>query len=121
MSEVNVSKYPARVRFRGIGFEFGDDVIIVPSLTVGQTEGLVELLVKHDAIKVEDFKTVDEKVQIRSKIIFEAVKRNYPEFTEVELNEFVTGANNDKLFYAAMGSDRTSKQIKEVGEFQPGE
>lgn len=110
---------PTRVKHSGVAFEFGDEQLIVPPLTVGQVESLTPILVSHDQIKVEDYTQITERLKLRVKVIHEALKRNYSEITESEVTEFVTGENSEALLSAALGTDRKSPRIKTVGENQP--
>ncbi len=112
---------PRKVKHSGVAFEFGEEQLIVPPLTVGQVEALTPTLVEHDAIDPKDYGDAAKRLRLRAKVIFEALKRNYPDFTEVELSEFVTAGNSDTAFLAALGNDRTSPKIRDLGEVKPVE
>lgn len=107
---------PKRVKHSGVAFEYGDEQLIVPPLTVGQVEQLTPTLVEHDGIDAKDFNGVTARLVLRVKVISAALRRNYPELSDTEISEFVTGNNADLAFAAALGSDRTSPKTKNVGE-----
>jgi hypothetical protein len=106
-----------RVKHSGVAEEFGDQTIIVPALTTGQMEKYSTLLVEHDAIDITSgFSAIAARVKLRARVIAEAVRRNYPEFTDEQAFEFVTGENSDRLLSVVLGMDRQSPRVRETGE-----
>lgn len=112
---------PRKVKHSGVAFEFGEEQLIVPPLTVGQVEALTPTLVEHDAVKIEGYGGVTARLKLRIKVIHEALKRNYPDIAEAEVSEFTTTGNSDLLMGAALGTDRTSPKIRDLGEAKPVE
>ena len=122
------------VRFRGIGFEYGDDVLIVPPITCDQavtladeidlatsTAGLkrVEEIMALDA---EGFRAHSSDIRCRrasmKKVVAVALRRNYPGITDEEISDFISQENIQSSFHAAMALSGDTKKIKNPGEFQ---
>lgn len=104
------------VEHKGVAFEVGREVIIVPSLTTGQIEDNVAKLIAHDNIAVEKISPVDvvQKMSIRRELILEALKRNYKEITMDEARDFITMQNAEAMFKAALGQDRISLRVRQA-------
>lgn len=108
--------FAKKVKHSGVPIEFGDDTVIVPALTTSQVEGLVEKLMAHDAIKLESFRNIYERLALRTEIVIVALRRNYPEITLEEVREALTTGNSDQAMGAALGTDRTTPRVRELGE-----
>ena len=115
-----------KVKNSGVAFEYGDRTLIVPPLSVNQMKRFADKLVEHDSIQMfsegpdglkrADFSKVAERVGLLTGIVAEAVRRNYPDFTDDEAGEFVTAYNANTLLSVVVGTDRNSPQVREVGE-----
>jgi hypothetical protein len=119
------------VRFRGVPFEFGDDVLIVPSVTCDQADVLaaeIDLATSPAGLKRpdemmamagEEFRQHTAEMRERRaamrKVISAALSRNYP---NLEAGEFVTQENVQDLFNAAMAYTPGVEKIKDPGEWQ---
>jgi hypothetical protein len=124
-----------------VPFEFGDDVLIVPSVTCDQADALAEEidlatspagLKKPDELMAmvgEEFRKHTAEMRERRaamcKVIDTALTRNYPNqehadgSTEgVKFGSFITQENVQDLFNAAMAYTPGVEKIKDPGEWQ---
>lgn len=110
------------VKYKGVLIDDGDP-IIMPPLSVGQMEQLAGKLQEHDAINITEggFIGGAKRLILRSEIIAEAVRRNYPDFSNEDAKDLVTGENSERLLNIALGTDRTSPKVRTVGEESPAE
>ena len=122
------------VRFRGVPFEFGDEVLIVPSLTCDQAEALAEeidlatspvgmtsaaeVMAMDDAAFRSHTAAVRQRRAAMNKVISTAVRRNYPDIGAPDLTELVTQENVQDLFNAAMAYTPGKEKIKDPGEWK---
>ena len=121
------------VRFRGVPFECGDDVMIVPAITCDQADTLAEEIdqaTSPSGIKqVQDVMNMDAAAyrshsaalrgrrSAMQKVIMAAVGRNYPDLPVETANELVTQENVQDLFNAAMAFG-AAERIKDPGEWK---
>jgi hypothetical protein len=118
------------VRFRGVPFEFGDEVVIIPPVTCDQAEALAaeidlatspaglkrpdELMaMAGEAFRQHTAEMRERRVAMR-KVIDRALTRNYPD----ALDGFVTQENVQEAFNAAMAYTPGVEKIKDPGEWQ---
>jgi len=122
-----------KVEFRGVPIEFGNTVLIVPPITCDQADELIDSIEaatnvpegEREKTKTEDgYRDWYRKVRARRKemrkVISAAVRRNYPEISDPEINCFVTEENVHRCFNAATGNAIEAK-IKDPGEYKPAE
>ena len=119
------------VRFRGVPFEFGDDVLIVPPITCDQAEALAEeidlatspaglshpaevMALDDKAFRAHTLTIRNRRVAMR-KVIDAALSRNY---VDTDLAEFVTQDNLQNVFNAAMAYTPDAEKVKDPGEWQ---
>ena len=89
--------------YKGTTVRMGEEDIVVPSLSLGQLRGgVLDMLKEHDKLFAED-KTLDLLV-LRGKIILEAVRRNYPDFDEAKLLDFLDMNNTTQIWLLVLGS-----------------
>lgn len=81
----------------------GAEEFTLPALSLGQlrNEGLLQKLQEHDKAAAEA-KTF-EVMAIRGEIILAALRRNYPDFAEQKLYDFLDMANTSALWLAILG------------------
>lgn len=114
-----------KVPNRGVAFEKGDDIIVVPALTTGQIRdnaAKFRLIIKSaegslNADEVSD-ETVDQVLDAKLDLILQAVKRNYPQAELTDILEFVTLENVNQMISAILGVSSEPK-VKDVGELAP--
>jgi hypothetical protein len=97
--------------YAGVKTRIGDEDYVVPPLSLGQlrNEGILALLQEHDKAAAET-KTF-EVMKIRGEIILAALRRNYPDFPEAKLYDFLDMRNTSDIWLAILG----------VSGFAPGE
>lgn len=112
---------PKQVAHKGVPFEFRGAHLIVPALTAGQMETVAPLLDEHDSIETGQgtMKNTFARMEMKRKVIHTALTRNYPDITVEDTREFVDVYNDQAAFYAALGYDRISKRVKDLGEIAP--
>lgn len=119
------------VRFRGVPFEFGDDVLIVPAVTCDQADALAaeidlatspaglkkpdEMMALNDEAFRQHTAAARERRVAMRKVIAAALSRNYP---GDDLAEFVTQENVQDAFNAAMAYTPGVEKVKDPGEWQ---
>lgn len=87
----------------------GED-FVVPALSLGQLRnGANALMQQHDELLADG--KVFESMDIRGKVILEALRRNYPDFEEAALFDFLDMANTTNLWLKILGQSG----------FEPGE
>lgn len=120
-----------KVAFRGVPFENGfnedgtDNILIIPPLPINKV---------RDATKeVAEIKEDDPLVQVHKQnervkdIIHDAIKRNYPNFTREQLDDFLNYQNIQGAYQAALGSSATPdgkplpQMVRSPGEMTPNE
>jgi hypothetical protein len=87
----------------GTKIQIGTVEYTVPPLTLGQLRGNgISLIRQHDELlgSGKGF----ESYEIRGKVIFLALSRNYPELTEEELFDQLDMKNINKIWLAVLGS-----------------
>jgi hypothetical protein len=121
------------VRFRGVPFEFGDDVLIVPAVTCDQADELAkeidyatspvglknptEMMALDDVAFRKHTAEMRERRAAMRKVICAAMSRNYPDMG-VDMSDFITQENVQDLFNAAMAYTPGVEKIKDPGEWQ---
>lgn len=132
--------YKKPVRFRGVPFEYGDEVLIVPPLTGDQAIRLAKeidlvtcpagLLKPEESMKLDAgafsayMDTIRQRDLAKRAVIQAAIYRNYPELPADDLSEFITKENEQDLFNVAMAyplsASAPKEKIKDPGEYQAG-
>lgn len=106
------------VKFRGVAFEFGDVMLVVPPLSQRLLEKHAE---KLDALTTpRTFTLKTGGVFLRDNLIepvHDALLRNYPAITKSEVEDFISLDNWGKLVAALMGGGDVPKT--RVGETLP--
>ena len=91
------------MQFPGTTVTIGAEKYVVPALSLGQLRnGILPMLREHDKLIAED-KTFDA-MEIRGKVILEALRRNYPDFDETKLFDFLDMANTQQIWLAVLGA-----------------
>jgi hypothetical protein len=89
--------------FAGTKIRIGDEDFIVPPISLGQLRnGVLSKLQEHDEL-VAQGKTF-ETMEIRGTIILEALRRNYPDFEEKRLFDFLDMANVGPIWLTILGA-----------------
>lgn len=89
--------------FPGKSVEIGGETFVVPALSLGQLRnGVLAKLAEHDKL-VEDGKTFDAFL-VRGQVILEALRRNYPDFAEDRLWNFLDVHNTGPLWLTVLGA-----------------
>jgi hypothetical protein len=109
------------VKFRGVPFEYGDDVLIVPPLPLGQSKELQKKIAElSNNLQTETKEETIAKMESRVAVIVEAttkaLKRNYPDITDDIVQDFITQENLNDLFTASIMGSVPSKTAKTVME-----
>jgi len=73
--------------YKGIEFDFGGKIYIVPPLNLGAIELLEEDLASFNTMSVA------KQSKLALSIVFLALKRNYPEITREEVGNFIDIGN----------------------------
>jgi len=106
------------VKYRGVAFEFGDEIKIVPPLNTRELEQFGEQLDKVGKPNAYTMKTIATFLKNNIvPLVFSVLKRNYPEFTEEQSVDFVNSDNWGNLVAALLGNS-TSPRTR-VGEKFP--
>ena len=88
----------------GIRIKIGDETFICPPISLGQLRnGLMTKLKEHDALAAttENF---FETMTLKGEIILEALRRNYPEFDEKKLFDFLDLGNVTPIWLSILGA-----------------
>ena len=96
--------------FVGTNVTIGDEIYVVPPISLGQLRnGLLSKLQEHDKLIAEG-KTF-EAIALRGEVILSALRRNYPDFPEGKLYDYLDMSNSTPLWLTILG----------VSGFMPGE
>lgn len=116
-----MKEVPAVVKFRGAALEWDEmnTLLIVPPLTLEGMEQVAQSVTDHDAMVTKDFNDLHKRNMMKVPVITMALKRNYPEITEEDVRSFLNGDNFDRAYLAALGLDRVSIKVKNLGELPP--
>jgi hypothetical protein len=88
--------------YKGATVQIGDESVVIPPLSLGQLRnGLIEKLAEHDQL-LADGKTFEMFVK-RGEIIFEALKRNYPDFDQTKFFDFLDVRNTQEIWLTVLG------------------
>lgn len=89
--------------FGGTKIKINEEEFIVPPLSLGQLRnGAMTKLREHDEL-VAAGKTFEATV-VRGDIILEALRRNYPDFEEKKLFDWLDMANTSDLWLSVLGA-----------------
>lgn len=89
--------------FAGNKITIGEEDFIVPPISLGQLRnGTLRQLQTHDELIAEG-KTF-EAMEIRGQVILSALKRNYPDFDETKLYEYLDMANTGPIWLSVLGA-----------------
>ena len=78
-------------------------VYVIPPISLGQLRnGTLPLLQQHDTL-IADGKTF-EAMEIRGQVILSALRRNYPEFPESDLFDYLDLQNTGPLWLTILGA-----------------
>jgi hypothetical protein len=90
--------------YAGTKITIGDEVYEVPALSLGMLRnGTLDLLKEHDLIFQEPGRWFDA-VDIRAKVILACIRRNYPDFSEEKLMDWLDLKNIAALWSVIMGA-----------------
>lgn len=93
--------------YQGTRFKIGEEEYIVPPLSLGQLRGgILEKLREHDQL-VNDGR-VFEGLALRADVILAALRRNYPEFPEDKLLDWLDMSNTGPIWLAILGASGLS-------------
>jgi len=89
------------VKYRGVAFECGDGVLIVPPLPLG-------IVRERSRVTPDTVPTVDENFARMTETIILAIRRNYTEqeVSADEITDLITVRNIQLLHSAARGTDQ---------------
>ena len=109
------------VQFRGVPFEYGDDILIVPPLPLGVSKDLQKKMAAiaigiQEETKEESVARMDERIAIIIEAAGKALKRNYPDITEDTVQDFITQENMNDIFGASLYGSVPTNTAKTVGE-----
>ena len=113
------------VKFRGVAFEFGDSVLIVPPLSMAQLEEFSENLDKlteQDAAGKGNFTLKTGGKLLKDNLyppLRAALKRNYASISDAEITDFVTMENWGKIVGALLGAVPNGKGRTRESEVFP--
>ena len=97
--------------FPGYKINIGDESYVVPALSLGQLRnGVLTKLKEHDELLAKG-NGFFELMELRGVIILDALRRNYPDFPEEKLYNFLDLSNTAAIWNAVLG----------LSGFQPGE
>lgn len=89
--------------FPGTKFTIGNQEYTVPPLSLGQLRnGVLDLMKQHDEL-ISQNKTW-ESLELRGKIIHQALSRNYPDIGEDELFSQLDMGNTNPIWLAVLGA-----------------
>lgn len=88
---------PESTKYRGIPFDFGGRVLVIPPISLGALEPLQERLtgMSDDMFDPENISTVIDTVHA-------ALKRNYPDMTREEIADMIDLENMQEVMTCAM-------------------
>jgi len=96
--------------FSGTKITVGGEEFVVPAISLGQLRnGLLAKLQAHDEL-IAAGKTFDA-IAMRAEVILAALRRNYPDFSEEKLYDYLDMSNSTPLWLTILG----------VSGFVPGE
>jgi len=97
----------------GTEVTMGGTTLTIPALNMRQIKALRPQIIKMD--KETD---PDKKLAATFAVILQAIRRNYPEATEEDLDELIDMNNLAAITMAVMGQSGFEKNL---GKFQPAE
>jgi hypothetical protein len=110
--------------YGGVSITIGAETFVVPPLSLGQLRGgVLQKLQEHDKLVAEG-KTFEILVT-RGEIILVALRRNYPNFPEEKLLEYLDMTNTGALWMAVLGAsgftagETEAAKTEEVGTLSP--
>ena len=110
----------ARKELFGTKAKVGGTVYVVPPLTLKQLRnGVLEMIKQHD--EMVDGQKGLEVLELRGKIIHQALLRNYPDLTEDALFEQLDLRNTGEIWSLIMGASgftQAATEVKEEAETQ---
>ena len=109
--------------YRGVQFDVGEHSYIVPAITLDQAEALSEEIdlaqspiapaVRASLSSPEEYHAFKDSLRKRQTamrhVITVAMKRNYPDITDADINDFIDVGNVAEVFNAAMGLNDNPK------------
>ena len=101
------------VKFKGIEFDLGGTVYVVPPLSMGDLEVMQDKLAAF-----ENFSLNAASAKVILEVAHRALKRNYPEIKVEELAELVDLGNAMELFQAVMDISGLRRREIEAGKTQ---
>jgi|HubBroStandDraft_2_1064218.scaffolds.fasta_scaffold68725_3 hypothetical protein len=101
--------------FVGTPIKIGDEEFIVPPLSLGQLRnGAMTKLKEHDTVLASG--DTWGAMVLRGEIILEALRRNYPEFDDKKLYDWLDVGNCGPLWLSVLGaSGFTPGEVKAAG------
>jgi hypothetical protein len=118
-----------KVAYRGVPFENGveengeDKILIIPPLPLNKVrQSFQEVSDITNSDPVQETHLRNERVK---NVIHDAIKRNYPDFSREELEEFLTYKNLQAAYQSAIGSSTSPDgrilpdPVRSVGEIRP--
>lgn len=114
--------FSEQVQYRGTPFEYGDHVLIVPPLPLGLAREFSKEFwiaggdITDDASIDEKFKVGDGRFEVQVKAISAALKRNYPDIADTDIQDFVTLENVFAIYSSAITGSKPTETAKTVGE-----
>lgn len=89
--------------YTGVPFKIGEEEYLVPALSLGMLRGgLLDKLKLHDDYVAEG--KIFETMLIRGEVILAALRRNYPDFSEEKLVNFLDMSNTGPIWLAVLGA-----------------
>jgi hypothetical protein len=104
----------SKLKYRGVSITNGSETLIIPPLSLGQVEELADTVFAKKIIAGEQ-KDAHEIMKERIPVALEAVRRNYPDYTEEQFRDFVTLKIFPEIWRAACGTSE-GVETQEVGE-----
>jgi hypothetical protein len=118
-----------KVKYRGVPFEDGDDILIVPPLNCAQLRDLAATLKQHDDIKIPEatngdigatMEAVGRRRDVQVIIVHAALTRNYPDITVQKVEEVFDGRTLGQAWQAAIGINNSGQPwVRDSGEMTP--
>ena len=89
--------------FAGTKVMIGEKEYIIPPISLGQLRnGTLPLLQKHDELVAEG--RTFEAMEVRGQVLLSAIRRNYPDFPETELFDYLDMSNVGPLWLTILGA-----------------
>jgi hypothetical protein len=89
--------------YNGITIRIGEEDYIVPPISLGQLRnGLLAKMQEHDRL-ISDNKAF-EAMNLRGEIILAAIRRNYPDFPEQKLYDYLDLGNSGPVWLGILGA-----------------